>query len=46
MVTTAPEVVAPVDVAPARRLDARVPAGPITEKWERARFELKLVNVP
>jgi succinate dehydrogenase / fumarate reductase, flavoprotein subunit len=26
------------------RLDARVPSGPITEKWDRARFELKLVN--
>jgi succinate dehydrogenase / fumarate reductase flavoprotein subunit len=26
------------------RLDARIPAGPIEAKWERARFELKLVN--
>ena len=25
-------------------LDARVPAGPIAEKWNRAKFELKLVN--
>jgi succinate dehydrogenase / fumarate reductase flavoprotein subunit len=25
-------------------LDGRVPAGPIAEKWERYRFELKLVN--
>jgi succinate dehydrogenase / fumarate reductase flavoprotein subunit len=29
---------------PSRRLDARVPAGAITGKWERARFEYKLVN--
>src|SRR5205085_2073263 len=26
------------------RLDARVPAGPIAQKWERHRFEMKLVN--
>jgi succinate dehydrogenase / fumarate reductase flavoprotein subunit len=26
------------------RLDARIPDGPIEKKWERARFELKLVN--
>ncbi|HVV83592.1 MAG TPA: fumarate reductase/succinate dehydrogenase flavoprotein subunit [Kofleriaceae bacterium] len=25
-------------------LDARIPAGPIAEKWTRAKFELKLVN--
>lgn len=25
-------------------LDARIPAGPMAEKWSRARFELKLVN--
>jgi succinate dehydrogenase flavoprotein subunit len=25
-------------------LDARVPSGPIAEKWTRARFEMKLVN--
>jgi succinate dehydrogenase / fumarate reductase flavoprotein subunit len=25
-------------------LDGKVPAGPITEKWDRHRFELKLVN--
>jgi len=25
-------------------LDARVPSGPIAEKWSRARFEMKLVN--
>ena len=25
-------------------LDARIPSGPIAEKWSRARFELKLVN--
>ena len=25
-------------------LDARVPAGPLAEKWERARFEYQLVN--
>jgi succinate dehydrogenase / fumarate reductase flavoprotein subunit len=26
------------------QLDARIPAGPLTEKWDRHRFELKLVN--
>jgi succinate dehydrogenase / fumarate reductase flavoprotein subunit len=26
------------------KLDARIPAGPIAEKWDRHRFELKLVN--
>jgi succinate dehydrogenase / fumarate reductase flavoprotein subunit len=26
------------------RLDAKIPGGPITEKWDRHRFELKLVN--
>ncbi len=26
------------------RLDAHIPGGPITEKWDRHRFELKLVN--
>jgi succinate dehydrogenase / fumarate reductase flavoprotein subunit len=33
-------------IAPAgtRQLDARVPAGPLTEKWDRYRFEAKLVN--
>jgi succinate dehydrogenase / fumarate reductase, flavoprotein subunit len=25
-------------------LDARIPAGPIAEKWNRAKFEMKLVN--
>ncbi len=25
-------------------LDARVPSGPITEKWSKAKFEMKLVN--
>jgi succinate dehydrogenase / fumarate reductase flavoprotein subunit len=25
-------------------LDARIPAGPITEKWDRHKFEMKLVN--
>jgi succinate dehydrogenase / fumarate reductase flavoprotein subunit len=25
-------------------LDAKVPAGPITEKWDRHKFEMKLVN--
>ena len=25
-------------------LDAKIPGGPITEKWDRHRFELKLVN--
>ncbi|RLC06969.1 MAG: fumarate reductase/succinate dehydrogenase flavoprotein subunit [Deltaproteobacteria bacterium] len=26
------------------RLDAKIPGGPLTEKWDRHRFELKLVN--
>jgi succinate dehydrogenase / fumarate reductase flavoprotein subunit len=26
------------------QLDAKIPAGPLTEKWDRHRFELKLVN--
>ncbi|KAB2960956.1 MAG: fumarate reductase/succinate dehydrogenase flavoprotein subunit [Thermoanaerobaculia bacterium] len=26
------------------RLDARIPAGPIEKKWERCKFEMKLVN--
>src|SRR6516164_6180978 len=26
------------------KLDARVPPGPIEQKWEKARFEMKLVN--
>ncbi len=30
--------------APEPQLDAKVPAGPIQEKWERHRFEMKLVN--
>jgi succinate dehydrogenase / fumarate reductase flavoprotein subunit len=25
-------------------LDAKIPGGPISEKWDRHRFELKLVN--
>ena len=25
-------------------LDAKVPSGPVQEKWDRARFDLKLVN--
>ena len=25
-------------------LDAKIPAGPLAEKWTRARFEMKLVN--
>ncbi len=26
------------------RLDSKIPGGPVTEKWDRHRFELKLVN--
>src|ERR1700727_263528 len=26
------------------KLDPRVPAGPVQEKWDRRRFEMKLVN--
>ena len=28
------------------RLDAKTPAGPIQDKWERHKFEMKLVNPP
>jgi len=31
-------------VRPTLPLDARIPEGPIEKKWERAKFELKLVN--
>ncbi len=33
-------------IAPAgtRQLDARIPSGPLPEKWERYRFDAKLVN--
>ena len=27
-------------------LDPRVPAGPLADKWERCRYELKLVSPP
>jgi succinate dehydrogenase / fumarate reductase, flavoprotein subunit len=30
--------------APSARLEARVPPGPIGEKWDRQRFDVKLVN--
>ena len=26
------------------QLEAKIPAGPLTDKWDRHRFELKLVN--
>jgi succinate dehydrogenase / fumarate reductase flavoprotein subunit len=26
------------------RLDAKIPGGPIADKWDRHRFEMKLVN--
>ena len=26
------------------RLDSRIPSGPIEQAWEKARFEMKLVN--
>ena len=26
------------------KLDAKIPAGPIREKWDRHKFEMKLVN--
>jgi succinate dehydrogenase / fumarate reductase flavoprotein subunit len=35
----------PSALAPSRRLlDARVPAGPLEQKWDRRKFEMKLVN--
>ncbi len=30
--------------APSARLDARTPAGPLAEKWDRHKFEMKLVS--
>jgi succinate dehydrogenase / fumarate reductase flavoprotein subunit len=33
-----------VETATAVRLDARAPGGPIETQWERAKFDLKLVN--
>jgi succinate dehydrogenase / fumarate reductase flavoprotein subunit len=32
------------DPKPNLKLDAKIPAGPLAEKWDRHRFELKLVN--
>ncbi|PIP42019.1 MAG: hypothetical protein COX19_02110, partial [Desulfobacterales bacterium CG23_combo_of_CG06-09_8_20_14_all_51_8] len=32
------------DQKPDLKLDAKIPAGPLAEKWDRHRFELKLVN--
>ena len=32
------------DPKPDLKLDAKIPAGPLAEKWDRHRFELKLVN--
>src|SRR5262245_36534728 len=31
-------------VATENKLDSKVPSGPLTEKWDRHRFDLKLVN--
>ncbi len=28
------------------RLDAKIPGGPLEKKWDKHRFELKLVNPP
>ncbi len=33
-----------VDTPASSRLDARVPGGPLAEKWDRHRFEMKLVS--
>ena len=32
------------DSKPDTKLDAKIPGGPLAEKWDRHRFELKLVN--
>ncbi|HEY3380480.1 MAG TPA: fumarate reductase/succinate dehydrogenase flavoprotein subunit [Vicinamibacterales bacterium] len=37
-----PSTAAPA--APASTLDSKVPAGPLAEKWDRHKFEMKLVN--
>src|SRR5260370_29352614 len=46
MTTTAPTTPERWLEAPVawRRRDGRVPAGPIQEKWDEHRFEMKLVN--
>jgi succinate dehydrogenase / fumarate reductase flavoprotein subunit len=44
---TAPVVTPAVKPVPSfteATLDARVPSGPIEEKWEKARFDMKLIN--
>jgi succinate dehydrogenase / fumarate reductase flavoprotein subunit len=40
-----PHPARPSGLAPSTsRLDARIPPGPLAQKWERRRFEMKLVN--
>jgi len=36
--------VSPTPTAPGERLASRCPSGPIAERWDKRRFELKLVN--
>ena len=33
-----------IERKPPMKLDAKIPSGPLAEKWDRHRFELKLVN--
>ncbi|MCC9075080.1 fumarate reductase/succinate dehydrogenase flavoprotein subunit [Litorilinea aerophila] len=42
--TVAPDVQKTMPAEAESILDGRVPAGPIQEKWDRARFEMKLVS--
>lgn len=44
MATTVTPAVKTMPTFTEATLDARVPSGPIQEKWDRARFEMKLVN--
>jgi succinate dehydrogenase / fumarate reductase flavoprotein subunit len=44
MVTTAPPQVVRAPELPRVILDAKIPPGPIEEKWDLAKFEYKLVN--
>ena len=44
MATTVESTVKTMPAFTEATLDAKVPDGPLTEKWEKHRFEMKLVN--
>ncbi|HEX8463904.1 MAG TPA: fumarate reductase/succinate dehydrogenase flavoprotein subunit [Abditibacterium sp.] len=31
-------------IAPSRRLDSKIPSGPVADRWEKHKFDMKLVN--